>query len=269
MVDAGEIFHPLRWTPGEAIAASERCPATGSAGVVVRMPAAWRGNRPPRPQVTAHVGGKPPSGLGQDALLDFQMEVTLDGETLTAAEIRELLAKSDGLALVRGRWVEVDREQLNRMMEHFREVERTAAENGLGFRRSHASAGRRRCPQPATLPRMHARVGAGGRRSVARGDAEGTSQPGRIGPSRPRRCAEGDAAAVSAGGRALALSARETRPRGLPGGRHGTRQDHPGAFAAAGAQAPDGRSSRGQACWSPPLRCWPTGRRRSNASRLA
>jgi SNF2 family DNA or RNA helicase len=73
-------------------------------------------------------------GLGQDALLDFRMEVTLDGERLTAAEIRELLEKSDGLALVRGRWVEVDHERLRRMLEHFREVERTAAEKGLGFR---------------------------------------------------------------------------------------------------------------------------------------
>ncbi len=62
------------------------------------------------------------------------MEVTLDGERLTAAEIRQLLEKSDGLALVRGRWVEVDRERLQRMLEHFREIERTAAENGLGFR---------------------------------------------------------------------------------------------------------------------------------------
>jgi non-specific serine/threonine protein kinase len=44
------------------------------------------------------------------------------------------LEKSDGLALVRGRWVEVDGERLRRMLEHFREVERTAAENGLGFR---------------------------------------------------------------------------------------------------------------------------------------
>jgi len=62
------------------------------------------------------------------------MEVTLDGERLTAAEIRELLEKSDGLALVRGRWVEVDGERLRRMLEHFREVERTAAEHGLDFR---------------------------------------------------------------------------------------------------------------------------------------
>jgi non-specific serine/threonine protein kinase len=134
LVDAGEIFHPLRWTPNEAIQLLRDVPHLESAGVVVRMPATWRANRPPRPQVSAQIGGKAPTGLGQDALLDFQMEVTLDGERLTAAEIRELLEKSDGLALVRGRWVEVDQERLRRMLEHFREVERTATENGLGFR---------------------------------------------------------------------------------------------------------------------------------------
>src|SRR5216684_4306607 len=134
IVDAGEIFHPLRWTPKEAMQLLRDVPQLESAGVVVRMPGTWPSSRPPRPRVTAQIGGQPPLGLGQDALLDFQMEVTLDGERLTAAEIGELLAKSDGLALVRGRWVEVDRERLSRMMEHFREVERTAAESGLGFR---------------------------------------------------------------------------------------------------------------------------------------
>src|ERR1035438_2274235 len=134
MVDAGEIFHPLRWTPQEALQLLSDVPQLEAAGVVVRMPAAWRGNRPPRPRVTGVVGGKAPTGIGQKALLDFSMEGTLDGGRLTAAEIRKLLAKSDGLALVRGRWVEVDHERLRRMLEHFREVERTAAENGLGFR---------------------------------------------------------------------------------------------------------------------------------------
>ena len=133
MVDAGEIFHPLRWTPQEAMQLLTDVPRLESAGVVVRMPASWHGKRPPRPQAKATVGGKPPSDLGHNALLDFQMEVTLDGESLTPREIAELLASSDGLALVRGRWVEVDRERLSRMMDHFREVERTAAEKGLGF----------------------------------------------------------------------------------------------------------------------------------------
>jgi non-specific serine/threonine protein kinase len=79
------------------------------------------------------VGSKAPAGIGSDALLDFRMEVTLDGETLTAAEIHDLLSKTDGLALVRGRWIELDREHLQSMIERFRDVERTARDNGLAF----------------------------------------------------------------------------------------------------------------------------------------
>jgi non-specific serine/threonine protein kinase len=133
MVDAGEIYHPLRWTPAEALQLLRDVPQLEAAGVVVRMPASWRGNRPPRPRVTGAVGGKPPSGLGQNALLDFSMAVTLDGEPLTAAEIRDLLSKSDGLALVRGQWIEIDRERLEGAIKRFEDVERTALEQGLAF----------------------------------------------------------------------------------------------------------------------------------------
>lgn len=133
MVDNGEIYHPLRWTPSEAMRLLRDAPRLESAGVVIRMPASWRGNRPPRPRVTGTVGGKPPSGVGQEALLDFRVDLTLDGESLTAAEIKELLAASDGLALVRGRWVEVDRGQIAGMMDRFRAAERAAAEKGLSF----------------------------------------------------------------------------------------------------------------------------------------
>ena len=133
MVDAGEIFHPLRWSPQQALQFLKDVPALESAGVVVRMPASWRMNRPARPQVKATVGGNAPSQLGMDALLDFRMEVTLDGESLSAAEIKRLLAHSDGLALIRGKWVEVDHERLRRTLEQFEAIERRAATDGLSF----------------------------------------------------------------------------------------------------------------------------------------
>ncbi|MDP9053467.1 MAG: DEAD/DEAH box helicase [Acidobacteriota bacterium] len=133
MIDAGEIFEPLRWSPEEALQLLRDVPALEAAGVIVRMPASWRGSRPPRPRVTGTVGTRPPSGLGKDALLDFQMAVTLDGEPLSAAEIRELLARTNGLAMVRGRWVELDREQLKKMLARFAEAERAAKESGLNF----------------------------------------------------------------------------------------------------------------------------------------
>jgi len=133
MVESGEIYHPLRWTPAEAFQLLTDTPRLEAAGVIVRVPTAWRANRPPRPQVTATVGGKPPSGLGTEALLDFKMSVSLDGEALNKAEIEQLLAASNGLHLVRGRWVEVDRERLSRMLDEFRAVERAAAMGGFSF----------------------------------------------------------------------------------------------------------------------------------------
>jgi non-specific serine/threonine protein kinase len=133
MVESGELYHPLRWTPGEAFQLLTDTPRLEAAGVIVRVPTAWRANRPPRPQVTATVGGKPPSGLGTEALLDFKMGVSLDGEPLTRAETEQLLAASNGLHLVRGRWVEVDRERLSGLLDEFRAVETAAAKDGLSF----------------------------------------------------------------------------------------------------------------------------------------
>jgi superfamily II DNA or RNA helicase len=133
MVDNGEIFHPLRWTPQDAFALLRDAQALEAAGIILRMPARWRTGRAPRAQVTATLGTATPSKLGTDALLDFQVDVTLEGESLTASEIKELLAQSDGLALIRGQWVEVDQERLTAMLEHFQEVERAAASDGLNF----------------------------------------------------------------------------------------------------------------------------------------
>ncbi len=133
MVEAGALFHPLRWTPKEAFRFLQSVPDLERAGVVVRMPATWKLGRPVRPKVSATVGGKAPSKLGLGALLDFRMAVTLEGEDLTEAEIRELLAASQGLALIRGQWVEVDQERLGRMMDRFQEVQRLAKAKGLTF----------------------------------------------------------------------------------------------------------------------------------------
>jgi superfamily II DNA or RNA helicase len=133
MVGAGEIYHPLRWSPAQALRFLKDVPALEGAGVVVRMPANWRMNRPARPQVKATVGGKAPVQLGLDALLDFQVKVTLDGETLTRAEIKKLLAHSEGLALIRGKWVEVDPDRLTRTLVQFEAIERRASDEGLSF----------------------------------------------------------------------------------------------------------------------------------------
>jgi non-specific serine/threonine protein kinase len=130
MVDEGEIFHPLRWGPQEALALIRSAPDLEDAGVILRMPPAWRAGRPPRPTT---IGRREPSALGLDGLLDFKVAATLDGETLTEAEVHSLLAGTDGLALLRGQWVEVDRARLEQAMTQFSGAESLAAREGVSF----------------------------------------------------------------------------------------------------------------------------------------
>ena len=133
MVDNGEIYHPLRWTPSEALQLLNDVPELESAGVIVRVPGRWRSSRPARPKVSAKVGDKPPSEFGAEAMLDFRVEVTLDGESLTEEEIARLLAGRSGLHYVRGRWVEVDRDKLAKLLDHFRAAEKAVADSGVSF----------------------------------------------------------------------------------------------------------------------------------------
>ncbi|MCA1664032.1 MAG: SNF2 helicase-associated domain-containing protein, partial [Myxococcales bacterium] len=116
LYESGELWEPLAWTPSEALRFLKEVPRLEATGIVVRVPDWWK--KRPRPQVAIRVGEKSPSKLGLDALLDFSVAVTLDGEELSEAEWRAMRASS-GLSLVRGRWVEIDRERLGQILAHW------------------------------------------------------------------------------------------------------------------------------------------------------
>ena len=132
LYDSEAIYDPLAWTPAEALDLLRDAEALEQAGLAVRVPERWGRRRPPRVGVQVTVGGKAPGDLGAEALLDFDVAVTLAGERLTAREVQELLAGGADLVMLRGRWVEVDRERLGRLLERWREAEQAHAE-GLPF----------------------------------------------------------------------------------------------------------------------------------------
>ena len=246
-------------------------PDLEAAGVIVRVPPTWRANRPPRPQVTATVGRQAAVAvLARTRCSTSTWSVTLDGETADAEpRSRALLAGADGLALVRGRWVEVDREQARaRMLDEFR---RGRANGGA----TTASPSPKRCAcSPAPRAGRQRRSGRRRRdwsRVVAGPWLAETLQA----CARPMALARVDPGAAlhgtlrpyqQVGVRWLHLLSG-ARPGRLPRRRHGPRQDDPGAGAAAGAASAARREPRRRACWWRRRRCWPTGRRRSSASR--
>ena len=133
LVDTGDIYHPLSWTPRDAHRFLCEIALYEQAGLVVRMPDWWSARSKPRPKVSVSVGGKAPSTLGMDALLDFNVGLTLDGRKLSKREIDELLSTGHGLVLIKGKWVEVDREKLSQVLDQWRDVQRQAQAGGVSF----------------------------------------------------------------------------------------------------------------------------------------
>ncbi len=130
LLDNRALFAPQAWTVRQAHRFLTESPAIEAAGVVVRLPDWWSARQRPRPQVQVRIGGQPASAFGLEQLLDFEVAVSLDGATLTAAERRALLANSEGLMLLRGKWVEVDQAQLQQALDHW---QRVAAEHPQGL----------------------------------------------------------------------------------------------------------------------------------------
>ncbi len=133
LVDSGDIYHPLSWRPKEAHSFLCEIALYEQAGLVVRMPDWWSAKNRPRPRVSVTVGDKASSKLGMEALLDFDVSLTIDGKALSPKEIEELLASTEGLVLIKGKWVEVDSDMLGEVLDQWREVQMQAQAGGVSF----------------------------------------------------------------------------------------------------------------------------------------
>jgi superfamily II DNA or RNA helicase len=133
LVDSGEIYHPLAWSPREAYEFLKAIPLFESSGLIVRVPDWWHAQKPPRPRVNVTINTKNSGGIGVDSLLKFSVGVSLEGETLSPDEIEQLLESSGGLVPLKGKWVEVDREKLNEALTHWKLVEQDVRHEGISF----------------------------------------------------------------------------------------------------------------------------------------
>ena len=131
LVDSGEIYQPMAWPPARAYALLQSAPVLEESGLSVRLPNWWR--KRPRPQVSVTVGARAPATLGVDAMLDFDVKVALGDAALSPEELASLLDGGDHLVLLKGQWVEVDRERLRQAIEHWDALQRQAEDDGISF----------------------------------------------------------------------------------------------------------------------------------------
>jgi len=118
LLDSGEVFHPLAWESAEAFAFLREVPLYDASGILCRIPDWWK-TAARGVQVALTVGEDPPAGFGLKAILGCRPELTIDGVPISAEEARRLLAESEGLALIKNRWVAVDPEKLRCTLEAY------------------------------------------------------------------------------------------------------------------------------------------------------
>ena len=131
LLESGDLYHPLAWTPQEAYLLLKDLPLLEESGLVVRLPDWWK--KRPRPKVRIQIGTKAGASLSAQALLDFRAQLTLNGAALTEEEIATLTEAGEGLAFVRGSWVEVDGEKLRQALDHWEKVQAETGDNGISF----------------------------------------------------------------------------------------------------------------------------------------
>ncbi|OQX93612.1 MAG: ATP-dependent helicase [Tenericutes bacterium 4572_104] len=121
LLESGELFLPIKLTAEEAYTFLKEIEMYELAGIMCRVPDWWRkSNNAVKISVT--VGDKEPSKVGLDAIMDFMPTLSVDGETLTEQELKDFLLMAEGLIQYKGKWVEVNKEKLEAVLQAFDKV---------------------------------------------------------------------------------------------------------------------------------------------------
>jgi non-specific serine/threonine protein kinase len=117
LTESGELFSPLRFTEKDAYTFLKEMPLYEECGIVCRMPDWWKKRTGARTVLS--IGDEKPAGLGIEALIAFDPTIYLDDIALSREEAEKILAMSEGLSFIKGRWVELDHERLRAALTAF------------------------------------------------------------------------------------------------------------------------------------------------------
>ena len=121
VLDSGELFYPLALNAEDCFTFLSEIPLYEAQGIQCRVPNWWRSGQKGA-SLNINFGEKKKSLVGMESLIDFQASVHLDGLELTLQEAQEILKSSQGLSLIKGKWVTVDHDKLNKALENWQSV---------------------------------------------------------------------------------------------------------------------------------------------------
>ena len=128
LMESGELFSPLKFEPQDSYTFLSEVPLYEDCGVICRIPDFWK--RRTKARVSVQIGAAGKSLVGMNSVLGFSPEIALGDTVLTREELEALLGEDDGLALVKGKWVEVNQRRIAQILAA---LDRISAKKGLTF----------------------------------------------------------------------------------------------------------------------------------------
>lgn len=130
LMESGELFSPLKFTKDEAYTILKEIPVYEEAGIMCRIPNWWK-KKSNSLRLSVSIGEKEPSKVGMDALLSFEPEIFFGDEKMSKEELKKLLLESEGLALIKGKWIEIDKNKLSEVLKAYEKADSLANTDGL------------------------------------------------------------------------------------------------------------------------------------------
>ena len=131
VVESKQVFQAAPFAAGRAWTFLRDIPALREAGLWTRIPDWWQ--KRPQAQVKIVLDPLRQTKMNADSLLAFDRRLSLGDQELTEAEFRELLRGDGGLVLVKGRWVEVDKERLQEALDQWERIRGDVRDGALTF----------------------------------------------------------------------------------------------------------------------------------------
>lgn len=130
LMETGELFSPLKFSKKEAYIILKEIPIYEECGIMCRIPNWWK-RKSNSLKLSISIGDKEPSKVGMDAILAFEPEIFLGEEKISKEELKKLLLESEGLTLIKGKWIEIDKNKLLNILEAYEKASNLSREEGL------------------------------------------------------------------------------------------------------------------------------------------
>ena len=117
-LNTGEIFSPIYVSKEEAYAFLMDVPLFEEAGIVTRIPGWWK-KRKRNSRITIEIESR----SSNCSITAFRPKMVWQGVEITKDQIQDILSRTEGLYLLKGNWIEVDKKSLELLFKEYEELE--------------------------------------------------------------------------------------------------------------------------------------------------